>query len=118
MSSTDIEAFFDRYRAALLDRDAARIATMYAVPGLVLFPGSSVPVTSKDQTEQFFAASFSQYEGVSEIDLELRVLVETSHSTWVDLTWCYNGQRRERFCYQLINAEPPQIAVLTPLNLP
>ena len=118
MTTTDIEAFFDRYRAALLDRDAARIATMYAVPGLVLFPGSSVPVTSKDQTEHFFAASFSQYEGGSEVDLELRVLAETSHSTWVDVTWSYDGQRRERFCYQLVSAEGPQIAVLTPLSLP
>lgn len=118
MTSTDTEAFFDRYRAALLDRDAARIATMYAVPGLVLFPGSSVPVTSEDQTEQFFAASFKYYEGVSEVDLQLRVLAETSHSTWVDVTWSYDGQPRERFCYQLVGAEAPQIAVLTPLGLP
>lgn len=91
---------------------------MYAVPGLILFPGTSVAVTDQTQTEQFFAASFGQYEGVVELDHELTIIAETSHSVWADVTWSYNGRPRERFCYQLVSTEDPQIAVLlTPLDL-
>lgn len=117
MSPTDIVAFFDRYQAALLDRDATRIAEMYAVPGLILFPETSVAVTDQAQTEQFFKASFGQYEGVAEIDHKLTITAETSHSVWADVTWSYDGHPRERFCYQLLGTNRPQIAVLTPLSL-
>ncbi len=118
MSPSDTVAFFDRYQAALLDRDAAQIASMYAVPGLILFPGSSVAVTDQAQTEQFFTASFGQYEGVTEVDHTLTITAETSHSVWADVTWSYDGPPRERFCYQLVSsADGPQIAVLTPLDL-
>lgn len=119
MTAFDTAAFFDHYQAALLDRDAARIATMYAVPGLILFPGSSIAVTDPAQTEQFFASSFGQYAGVTEVDHNLTVMTETDHSVWADVTWSYDGRPRERFCYQLIGAtDRPQIAVLTPLDLP
>lgn len=117
MSRPDTVAFFDRYQAALLERDAARIATMYAVPGLILFPETSVAVASQDQTEQFFAVSFGQYEGVTEVDHEVTIIAETSHSVWADVTWSYDGRPRERFCYQLVGTDHPQIAVLTPLDL-
>ena len=117
MFRPDTVAFFDRYQAALLDRDAARIATMYATPGLILFPETSVAVTNQDQTEQFFTASFGQYEGVAEVDHELTIIAETSHSVWADVTWSYDGRPRERFCYQLVGTGDPQIAVLTPLDL-
>lgn len=118
MPATDTIDFFNRYQAALLDRDAARIATMYAVPGLILVPGSSVAVTDAAQTEQFFTASFAQYPGVTAVDDELRITAQTKHSAWADVTWSYDGRPQERFCYQLINATAgPQIAVLTPLDL-
>lgn len=117
MSRPDTAVFFDRYRAALLDRDAARIATMYAVPGLILFPGTSVVVTHQQQTEQFFAASFNQYEGVAEVEHEVTIIAEASHSVWADVTWSYDGRPRERFCYQLLGTGDPQIAVLTPMDL-
>ena len=118
MTRSDTAAFFDRYQAALLDRDAAQISEMYAVPALILFPGTSVAVTDRLQTEQFFRASFGQYDGVTEVDHQLRILAETSHSVWADVTWSYQGRARERFCYQLVGTDDPQIAVLTPLDLP
>jgi ketosteroid isomerase-like protein len=117
MSGPATEAFFERYRAALLDRDAGRIATMYAVPALILFPEASVVVTDQAQTEQFFAGSFGQYDGVTEVSLELTVMAETAHSVWADVTWSYDGRPQERFCYQLVRLDDPQIAVLTPLDL-
>lgn len=117
MPGPDIHAFFDHYRAALLDRDAARIATMYAVPGLILFPGTSVAVTDRTQTEEFFTASFGQYDGVTDVDHELTVIAQTAHSVWVEVTWSYGGRPRERFCYQLVGTDDPEIAVLTPLDL-
>lgn len=117
MTRSDTAAFFDRYQSALLDRDAVRISEMYAVPGLILFPGTSVAVTDRSQTEQFFRASFGQYDGVTEVDHHLMIIAETSHSVWVDVTWSYGGRPRERFCYQLVGADDPQIAVLTPIDL-
>lgn len=90
---------------------------MYAVPGLILFPGTSIAVSHRTQTEQFFTASFGQYEGVSEVDHELTITAKSSHSVWADVTWSYDGRPRERFCYQLVGTDDLQIAVLTPLEL-
>lgn len=118
MPAADTVDFFHRYQAALLDRDAARIATLYAVPGLILFPGTSIAVSDPAQTEQFFAASFGQYEGVTAVEHTLVTIAETGHSVWVDVTWSYGERPRERFCYQLVDGrEGLQIAVLTPLDL-
>jgi hypothetical protein len=58
------EEFFERYAAALLARDEKAIARMYAVPSLILFPGRSIPVSDARETEEFFAASWAQYDGV------------------------------------------------------
>ena len=111
-----VEEFFERYAAALLARDARAVAELYAVPALILFPGNSVPVTSRRQTEQFFAASWVQYEGVDSVDKRVRVLAEAPWSVWADVAWSYGGGPRERFCYQLIDGpDGYRIAVLTPL---
>jgi hypothetical protein len=108
--------FFERYEAALLARDEKAIARMYAVPSLILFPGRSIPVSAASQTEEFFASSWSQYEGVDAIDKKIAVMGEAPGSIWVDVTWSYGGQPRERFCYQLVEGtDGYQIAVLTPL---
>lgn len=117
--SSDITRhFFDRYEAALLARDAKTIATMYAVPSLILFPGNSVPVSDARQTEEFFASSWSQYEGVDEVDNQIVIMGETPGSIWADVTWSYQGTAKERFCYQLIEGPGGyQIAVLTPMAL-
>jgi hypothetical protein len=38
---------------------------------------------------------------------------------WVDVTWSYGGQAREKFRYQLVETHNGlRIAVLTPLDLP
>ena len=89
---------------------------MYAVPSLILFPGQSIPVTSADQTAEFFATTWDQYRGVGAVDKQLVIMGEAPHSIWADVTWFYGGQARERFCYQLV-AGPDgfQIAVLTPM---
>jgi len=112
------QTFFDEYAAALLARDEKRIARMYAVPSLILFPGQSVLVSSEQQTEQFFAASWAQYDGVDAVQRKVVVMASTPASIWADVTWSYDGEPRERFCYQLVEgAAGWQIGVLTPLEL-
>lgn len=117
ITSTTVQKFFDRYRAALLARDAEAIAAMYAVPSLILFPGRSVPVTDARQTEEFFASSWAQYDGVDTVDKSLSVMGTGPATVWVDVTWSYGDRAGERFCYQLVDGpEGLQIAVLTLLG--
>jgi hypothetical protein len=59
-TKAEVEEFFERYQAALLARDAGAVAQMYAVPGLILFPGSPIAVTNRSQTEAFFATTWQQ----------------------------------------------------------
>lgn len=107
--------FFDRYATALLARDEAGIAALYAVPSLILFPGQAIAVSDAKQTEEFFAASWGQYEGVDAIDKSISVIQEGPGTVWADVTWSY-GNAGERFCYQLVERSHGwQIAVLTPL---
>jgi hypothetical protein len=115
-ASDTAHQFFERYAAALLARDEKAIADMYAVPSLILFPGNSIPVSNASQTEAFFAASWSQYDGVDALDKQIVVMGETPGSIWADVTWSYHGQARERFCYQLLEGtDGYRIAVLTPM---
>lgn len=115
MTTETTTEFFDRYAAALLARDATTIAGLYAVPSLIVFPGQLIAVSDSTQTEQFFAASWGQYEGVDTIGKSISLILEAPGTLWADVTWTY-GDASERFCYQLIDrAEGPQIAVLTPL---
>ena len=112
--------FFDRYGRALLDRDAAAVAELYAVPALILFPGQSVPVTSRAQTEQFFGSSWSQYERVTGTTADVRVAAATGHSIWADVTWRHEGGDggTERMVYQLVRDDDGwRIAVLTPMDV-
>lgn len=110
--------FFEGYAAALLARDEKAIATMYAVPSLILFPGSPILVTEAHQTEKFFATSWGQYEGVDSVDHQISVMGQAPGSVWVDVTWLYDDRARERFCYQLVaGMDRYQIAVLTPMAL-
>jgi len=110
--------FFERYAAALLARDEKAIARMYAVPGLVLFPGQSIAITEVSQTEDFFAASWSQYDGIDAVDKRIVIMGEAPSSLWADVTWYYQGRAGERFCYQLVEgSDGYQIAVLTPMEL-
>jgi len=117
ISSSSVEQFFDRYASALLARDARSIATMYAVPGLILFPGQTVVVSDPRQTEEFFAGSWDQYDGVDSIDKSVSTMGATPSTAWVNVTWTYAGRDQERFCYQLVDRpDGPQIAVLTLLT--
>lgn len=116
ITNVAVEAFFDRYAAALLARDAAAIATMYAVPSLILFPGQSVAVSDAEQTEKFFASSWTQYEGVDTVDKTISTMGSGPGTIWADVTWTYPSTK-EHFCYQLIDgADGLQIAVLTLLG--
>jgi hypothetical protein len=91
---------------------------MYAIPSLILFPGNSIAVSDARQTEEFFAASWEQYEGVDSVDQQVVIMAEAPGSVWANVTWSFQGQPRERFCYQLIEgADGYQIAVLTPMEL-
>ncbi|WP_395725912.1 hypothetical protein [Nakamurella sp.] len=111
-----VVAFFQRYATALLDRDEDTIATMYAVPGLILFPGQSLVVDDPELTRRFFAGNWGQYDGVTEAVPELEVIAAADHSAWVKVDWRYGGQVREHFVYQLVRHPTGewQIAVLTP----
>jgi hypothetical protein len=105
--------FFDRYAAALLARDEAAIASLYAVPSLILFPGQAVAVSDPAQTAEFFAASWGQYDGVETIDKTLSIAMAGPATAWIDVTWAH-GDAREHFCYQLVERPAGlQIAVLT-----
>ena len=111
-----VHGFFERYAAALLARDEKAMARMYAVPSLILFPGRSIPVSDARQTEEFFAASWAQYDGVDTVGNHIVVMGEAPGSVWADVTWSYGGKAQERFCYQLIpGPDGFQIAVLTPM---
>jgi hypothetical protein len=113
----EIEQFFDRYAAALLARDEKAIASLYAVPSLILFPGNVVLVTDAKQTQQFFAASWSQYDGLNEANPEITIMGKAPGSVWADVTWSSGGRARERFCYQLVEgSDGYQIVVLTPMG--
>jgi ketosteroid isomerase-like protein len=115
--NTNVDEFFERYATALLGRDAKAVAEMYAVPSLIVFPGNIIPVSDSKQTEEFFASSWGQYEGVQQVERETTIMAEAPGSVWVDVTWSYRGQPRERFCYQLVEqAHGYQIVVLTPLG--
>lgn len=108
--------FFDEYAQALLARDSDRIANLYAVPALIAFPEQTVPASSRQQTRDFFSASWGQYSGVEEIDQVVEVIASSSHSIWVDVTWTYGGAPRERFIYQLLRkGRSWRVGVLTPL---
>ena len=116
-TSDKTHQFFERYASALLARDEKAIAGMYAVPSLILFPSKSIPVSDANQTEEFFAASWSQYDGVDAVDKQIVVMGEAPGSLWADVTWSYGGRARERFCYQLVEGtDGYQIAVLTPMT--
>jgi hypothetical protein len=111
--------FFERYAAALLARDEQAIAKMYAVPALILFPGTAIPVTDVHQTEEFFASSWAQYDGIDVVDKHVRIMGEAPHSIWADVMWIFDGKPQERFCYQLVvGPNGYQIAVLTLMELP
>lgn len=110
------QAFFERYADALLARDEKTIATMYAVPSLILFPGNPIVVTDARQTEEFFASAWGQYDGVTAVEKHIVIMGEAPASVWADVRWSYHGQERERFCYQLVpGRDGYQIAVLTPM---
>jgi hypothetical protein len=115
--STTVTEFFAHYAEALMARDERRVAGLYAVPGLILFPGQPVSVSDEDQTEQFFASAWGQYEGVTDTHTDLTVVAETPASVWVDVTWNHVGAAPERLMYQLVESGGTwKIAVLTPLS--
>lgn len=118
-TNTTVERFFDRYAAALLARDERTMGRLYAVPSLILFPGDPIVVSDAAQTEQFFATSWAQYGGVDAVAKHVNVMAEAPGTVWADVTWSYDGQPRECFCYQLVGSgDEQQIAVLTPMSLP
>ena len=116
--STIAQQFFASYTRALLDRDAKAIAEHYAVPALIEFPDHPIAVSDVSQTEQFFSGAFGQYEAVSTTHATIKVVAETGHSIWADVTWTHDaGVPSEHFIYQLVrDIESWKIAVLTPLD--
>lgn len=68
------DKFFEGRAASFLARDPKSIARMHAVPSLVLFAGQVIPVTDVKQTEEFVAASWSQYDGVDAVDKNVVIM--------------------------------------------
>lgn len=115
-ASEKVIQLFDSYAEALLARDRKAIAAMYAVPALILFPGRSIAIADAAQTEDFFASAWEQHEDVGDVDKLIAIMGEGPGTVWADVTWSYDAQPRERFCYQLIGGpDGYRIAVLTPL---
>lgn len=112
------DAFFESYTRALLDRDPAAIADLYAVPALIEFPGEAIAVTDRSQTERFFEGAFAQYADVTESHALVTVVASAPHSIWVDARWDHHGGAPdERSMYQLALRDGEwRIAVLTPLD--
>jgi hypothetical protein len=75
-----VDEFFERYASALLARDEKTITQMYAVPSLILFPDNSIVVNDAKQTEEFFAFSWGQYEGVNEVQKQIVMMGEAPRS--------------------------------------
>lgn len=114
-----VGGLFAAYAQALLARDEQAVADLYAVPSLILFPGTSIPVTDAAQTAAFFASSWPQYEGVDTADPSITVMAEGPVGVWADVTWDHGAGPAERFCYQLVaGPDGYRIAVLTLLDLP
>lgn len=116
--NTVATAFFESYRRALLARDAKGVAEHYAVPALIEFPDQAIAVSDSGRTEGFFAGAFGQYDAVTEVDADVRVVASTEHSVWADVAWDHHGGApNERNMYQLIRVDGAwKIAVLTPLT--
>ena len=113
---TTADTFFARYASALLARDEAAVAAMFAVPVLHLTPGASNVAATTDQVEAFFASSWGAYEGIDAFDKEIAIMGAAPGSIWADVTWIYKGQAQERMCYQLVSRDDGwKIAVLTPM---
>jgi len=91
------------------------------VPTLILFPGNAILASDSKQTEEFFTSAWGRYEGVKTMDMRATIMAsvndsEAPGSVWADVTWSYNGQSQERFCYQLVDGQSGyQIGVLTPM---
>lgn len=110
-------SFFQTYAEALMRRDAAAIAEHYAVPALIEFPESVIPVRDRTQTKEFFEAALPQYQDVTHTDHALTVVSSGPHSIWAEVMWDHHGGAPdERNMYQLTqHDERWRIAVLTPL---
>ena len=59
---------------------------LYAVPSLILFPGDRIVVSDTAQTEQFFASSWAQYDGVDAVANHVNVMAEAPGTVWADVT--------------------------------
>ena len=114
-----VESFFARDAEALLARDEQAVADLYAVPALVLFPGTAIAVSDRARTAAFFASSWARYEGVDTADPMITVMGEGAVGVWADVTWDHGHGSAEGFCYRLVAGEDGyRIAVLTLLDLP
>ncbi|GAA4884376.1 hypothetical protein [Actinomycetospora straminea] len=114
-----VDAFFTAYASALLARDEHAVTALYAVPALVLFPGTAIAVTDAAQTAAFFASTWSQYAGIDTARPSITIMGEGPVGVWADVTWDHGHGPAERFCYQLVAGEDGyRIAVLTLLELP
>jgi ketosteroid isomerase-like protein len=72
VSRNDAETFFASYAKALASRDAIAIARFWGVPAFVLSDEGAIAVGKPEETEQFFASSMVQYEGIAEVRATIR----------------------------------------------
>ena len=84
-----VEAFFERYAAALLARDAKTLASMYAVPSLIVFPWQSARGQRFSAGRTVLHFLVEQYDGVDLIEKNVSVMAEAPSNVWADVAWSY-----------------------------
>ena len=85
-----IQAFLERYGAAIGSGDLDTAATCWAVPALILADEGAIPVESRDEIEAFFGQAVAAYrsEGLVETRPEIeRIETLSDRLVSVDVRW-------------------------------
>jgi ketosteroid isomerase-like protein len=104
----EVAAFLDRYADALARGDLPAVAACYALPGLVVGDGATVPVSEPAQVEAAFAGAAEAYraQGLVGLRPQLRAVDRlTGALTLVDVGWAYldeAGRERQHTSYRYL----------------
>jgi hypothetical protein len=88
--SSDVRAFLDRFATALTAGDTKTIASMWALPSMVIADQGVRLVTTRDEIEEFFAGAKDDYNsrGITDTYADiLRLEWPTPRTAVVDVRW-------------------------------
>jgi hypothetical protein len=121
-----IQAFLERYGAAIGSGDLDTAAAGWAVPALVLADEGAIPIESRDEIEAFFGQAIASYriEGLVETRPEIeRIDVLSDRLVSVDVRWpafdvtgAERSSERSRYVLRFDAAGDPQIQVAVTLT--